>query len=86
MIPANLTSNDRLEAIMKIRITRPTVITVDDGTRSFVAGLECEVTEVVAQKILDRRSGVVVETTVDTGGKPESPVTPRRRKATDAQT
>lgn len=70
---------------MKIRITRPTIIAVDGGSRSFVAGLEYEVTEAIAQQILDRRVGVMVEATTATAEKPEVQITPRRRKAIDAQ-
>ena len=65
---------------MKLIITRPVVVTGDGGTRSFVPGLTVEVDAVTAEQILTQQAGIATETAA------EVPATPRRKKATDAET
>jgi len=65
---------------MKFLITRPVVITGDGGVRTFVPGLTVEVDAPTADQILTQQAGIVAEPAV------EVPVTPRRKKATDAET
>jgi hypothetical protein len=70
---------------MKLLITRPVVVTVEGGTRSFVPGLTVEVDTLLAQHILDQQAGIRVESDAAQPAA-DAPNTSRRRKATDAQT
>lgn len=65
---------------MKLLITRPVVLTGEDGVRSFVPGLTVEVDATTAEQILDRKAGIAAEPAA------EAPATPRRRKSADAET
>ena len=65
---------------MKLLITRPVVLTGDGGTRSFVPGLTVEVDAPTAEQILTQQAGIAAEPAADT------PATPRRKKAADAET
>ena len=65
---------------MKLLITRPVVLTGDGGVRSFVPGLTVEVDPATAEQILTQQAGIAAEPAV------EAPATPRRKKATDAET
>ena len=65
---------------MKLLITRPVVLSGDGGTRSFVPGLAVEVDAPTAEQILTQQAGIAAEPTA------EVPATPRRKKATDAET
>ena len=65
---------------MKLLITRPVVITGAGGTRSFVPGLTVEVDAPTAEQILAQDAGIAAEPVA------EVPATPRRKKATDAET
>ena len=67
---------------MKILITRPVVLTGDGGTRSFVPGLTVEVDAATAEQILERQAGIAA----DPVALPDTPATPRRKKAEDAET
>ena len=67
---------------MKLIITRPVVLTGDGGVRSFVPGLTVEVDAQTAQQILERQAGI----TADPVAQPDTPATPRRKKAADAET
>lgn len=70
---------------MKLLITRPVVVTVEGGPRSFVPGLTVEVDTPLAQHILDQQAGIQVES--DAAQPAADTSTPsRRRKVTDAQT
>jgi hypothetical protein len=70
---------------MKLLISRPVVVTVKGGTRSFVPGLTVEVDTPLAQHILDQQAGIRVESDA-VQPTADAPTTSRRRKATDAQT
>ncbi len=65
---------------MKLIITRPVVLTGAGGTRSFVPGLTVEVDAPTAEQILAQQAGITAEPAADT------PATPRRKKAPDAET
>ena len=65
---------------MKLLITRPVVITGAGGTRTFAPGLTVEVDAVTAEQILTQQAGIAAEPAADT------PATPRRKKAADAET
>ena len=67
---------------MKLLITRPVVLAGDGGTHSFVPGLAVEVDAQTAQQILERQAGIAA----DLVAQPDTPVTPRRKKAADAET
>ena len=67
---------------MKLLITRPAVLAGAGGTRSFVPGLTVEVDAQTAQQILERQAGIAA----DLVAQPDTPVTPRRKKAADAET
>ena len=67
---------------MKLLITRPVVIAGDGGVRSFAPGLTVEVDAQTAQQILERQAGIAA----DLVAQPDTPVTPRRKKAADAET
>ena len=67
---------------MKLLITRPVVITGDGGTRSFVPGLTVEVDAATADQILAQQAGIAVES----AAQHDTPATPRRKKADDAET
>lgn len=67
---------------MKLLITRPVVITGEGGVRSFAPGLTVEVDAQTAQQILERQAGI----TADPVAQPDTPATPRRKKAADDQT
>jgi hypothetical protein len=67
---------------MKLLITRPVVLAGDGGVRSFVPGLTVEVDAQTAQQILERQAGIAA----DLVAQPDTPVTPRRKKAADAET
>ena len=67
---------------MKLLITRPVVLAGDGGVRSFVPGLTVEVDAQTAQQILERQAGVAA----DPVAQPDTPATPRRKKAADAET
>ena len=67
---------------MKLLITRPAVLAGAGGTRSFVPGLTVEVDAQTAQQILERQAGIAA----DPVAQPDTPVTPRRKKAADDQT
>jgi len=71
---------------MKLIITRPVVITGDDGVRSFVPGLAVEVDEPTAQQILAHQAGIAADPVANTDTAVETPTTPRRRKSADDQT
>lgn len=63
---------------MKLLITRPVVLTGDGGTRA----LTVEVDAATAQQILERQAGIAA----DPVALPDTPATPRRKKAEDAET
>ena len=65
---------------MKLLITRPVFLAGDGGVRTFVPGLTVEVDVRTAEQILTQQAGIAAEPTV------EAPATPRRKKATDAET
>lgn len=65
---------------MKLLITRPVVLTGDGGVRTFVPGLTVEVDAVTAEQIIAQQAGIDAEPAT------EVPATPRRKKATDAET
>ena len=65
---------------MKLLITRPVVIAGDGGVRSFAPGLTVEVDAATAEQILTQEAGIAAEPAT------EAPATPRRKKATDAET
>ena len=65
---------------MKLLITRPVVLAGDGGVRTFVPGLTVEVDVRTAEQILTQQAGIAAEPTA------EAPATPRRKKATDAET
>lgn len=67
---------------MKLLITRPVVLAGDGGVRSFVPGLTVEVDAATADQILERQAGVAA----DPVAPPDTPTTPRRKKAADDQT
>ena len=67
---------------MKLLITRPVVLTGDGGTRAFVPGLTVEVDAATVQQILERQAGIGA----DPVALPDTPATPRRKKAEDAET
>ena len=65
---------------MKLLITRPVVLAGDGGTRTFVPGLTVEVDPATAEQIIAQQAGIAAELAADT------PATPRRKKAPDAET
>ena len=67
---------------MKLIITRPVVITGDGGTRSFVPGLTVEVDAATAEQIIAQQAGIAAEPAAQA----DTPATPRRKKAADAET
>ena len=67
---------------MKLLITRPVVITGAGGVRSFAPGLTVEVDAQTAEQILAQQAGIPVEPVANS----DTPATPRRRKAADAET
>jgi hypothetical protein len=67
---------------MKLIITRPVVITGDGGTRSFVPGLMVEVDAATAEQIIAQQAGIAAEPAAQA----DTPATPRRKKAADAET
>ena len=67
---------------MKLLITRPVVITGAGGTRSFVPGLTVEVDAATAEQTLDRQAGIAIKDVANA----DTPATPRRKKAADAET
>ena len=67
---------------MKLLITRPVVITGDGGTRSFVPGLMVEVDAATAEQIIAQQAGIAAEPAAQA----DTPATPRRKKAADAET
>ncbi len=67
---------------MKLLITRPVVLAGDGGTRSFVPGLTVEVDPATAEQIMDRQAGIAAAPVA----LPDTPATPRRKKAEDAET
>jgi len=71
---------------MKLIITRPVVITGDDGVRAFVPGLTVEVDEPTAQHIMAHQAGIAAEPVANTDTAVETLITPRRRKPADAET
>ena len=67
---------------MKLLITRPVVIAGDGGVRSFAPGLTVEVDAATADQILAQQAGIAVES----AAQHDTPATPRRKKADDAET
>ena len=67
---------------MKLLITRPVVLTGDGGTRSFVPGLTVEVDATTAEQIIAQQAGIAAEPAAQA----DTPATPRRKKAADAET
>lgn len=67
---------------MKLLITRPVVLAGSGGVRAFVPGLTVEVDAQTAQQILQRQAGIAA----DPVAQPDTPTTPRRKKAADDQT
>jgi len=67
---------------MKLIITRPVVIAGAGGVRSFVPGLSVEVDAPTAQQILAQQAGIAAEPAAQA----DTPATPRRKKAADAET
>lgn len=67
---------------MKLLITRPVVLTGIGGARLFVPGLTVEVDAPTAQQMLERQAGISAEP----AAQPDTPTTPRRKKAADDQT
>lgn len=67
---------------MKLIITRPVVIAGAGGVRSFVPGLTVEVDAPTAEKIIAQQAGIAVKDVANA----DTPATPRRKKAADAET
>ena len=67
---------------MKLLITRPVVLTGAGGVRTFVPGLTVKVDAAAAEQILAQQAGIAVES----AAQHDTPATPRRKKAEDAET
>ncbi len=67
---------------MKLLITRPVILTGAGGVRSLAPGLMVEVDAATAEQILAQQAGIAA----DPVAQPDTPATPRRKKAPDDQT
>ena len=67
---------------MKLLITRPVVLAGAGGARSFVPGLTVEVDAATAEQIIAQQAGIAAEPAAQA----DTPATPRRKKAADAET